>query len=101
MIGCLQPVWPGVFHHISIQTSRLQIGTRGKDHRLCMIDSSRKGLHSTDTALFHKKFCHLSLPECQMVRILQGIAHGYGVCVLICLRPQRMDRRSLGLVQHL
>ena len=85
----------------SDKTARVQVGPRADDRRLAAIDCPRMDLNAGDFPFLCKDLSDLRLPDRQVLLLFEDLPHGFGVFRLVCLCPERVNRRPLGNIEHL
>ena len=124
MVCRLQPIRPRWVTHVAVDTSRTKIYARCKNHRTALIDSAGVSFYAHDpflhrittllmplmfflkSSIFSRNLLcedlsNFRLTDREMIRILQYTTHRSCIFLLIRLCAQRMNRRSLGFIQHL
>ena len=98
MVRRLQAIRPCCIADIAINAACLQISSGGQYYSLCVVNRSGIGLHTGNLVILHNNFRYLCLTDGQMVRVFHGMTHLSAIILLVCLRTQGMDCRSLRLI---
>ena len=96
----LQAVRSRICAHITVNTPRIQINAGTENGSLTVVNRAGNGLYARQNTVFHDQLRNLHLADRQMIGIFENLAHRLAVRPLVCLRTQRMHRRSLRLIQH-
>ena len=85
----------------SHQAPGVEISAGADDCRLTSVNSAGMDSDADNFSVFRENLRDLRLADRQILLALQHLPHSLGVLRLIGLRPERVDGRALGDVEHL
>ena len=91
----LQTVRSRIRAHITVNAPRIQVNTGTEHCSLTLVNCTGNGFYARQNAVFHDQLRNLHLADRQMIGVFENLAHRLAVRPLVCLRTQRMHRRSL------
>ena len=91
----LQTVRSRIRAHITVNAPRIQVNTGTEHCSLAVVNCTGNGFYARQNAVFHDQLRNLHLADRQMICVFENLAHRLAVRPLVCLRTQRMHRRSL------
>ena len=91
----LQTVRSRIRAHITVNAPCIQVNTGTEHCSLAVVNCTGNGLYARQNTVFHDQLRNLHLADRQMIGIFENLAHRLAVRPLVCLRTQRMHRRSL------